>query len=116
MTIKLNSDHNLRVHKEFREQLNSLISEELGRFRGHITRLEVHLSDEKGHNEALTDKRCVIEACLEGKKPILVTYIANNHNQAVEGAIEKLNTSLDTIFDRLNSHQNLITPTLTLQF
>ncbi len=103
MTIQINSDNNLTVHKEFREQLNSLIAEELSRFSDHITRLEVHLSDENGHKEALNDKRCMIEARLEGMKPIAVTNIANNHEQAVEGAVDKLITSLDSIFGRLNN-------------
>lgn len=103
MIIQLNSDKNLTLHKEFREQLNSLISEELSRFSDHITRLEVHLSDENGQKEALNDKRCVIEARLEGRKPIAVTNIADNHEQAVDGAVEKLKVSLDTIFGRLSN-------------
>jgi ribosome-associated translation inhibitor RaiA len=104
MTIQINSDNNLTVHKEFRDQLQSQISEELSRFSDHITRLEVHLSDENGHKEALNDKRCMVEARLQGMKPIAVTNIANNHEQAVDGAIEKLKTALDTKFGRLKSH------------
>jgi len=68
------------------------------------TRLEVHLSDENGHKDALNDKRCVVEARLEGVKPIAVTNIANNHEQAVEGAIDKLKSTLETKFGRLNNH------------
>ena len=104
MTIQINSDSNLTVHKEFRAQLQTQISEELSRFSEHITRLEVHLSDENGHKDALNDKRCVVEARLEGMKPIAVTNIANNHEQAVEGAIDKLKSTLDSKFGRLNKH------------
>jgi hypothetical protein len=54
MTIQLNSDNNLTLHEAFRAQLNTLLSEELNRFSGHITRLEVHFSDENGHKEGQT--------------------------------------------------------------
>ncbi len=104
MTIQINSDSNLTVHKEFRAQLQSQITEELSRFSDHISRLEVHLSDENGHKDALNDKRCMMEARIEGMKPIAVTNMANNHEQAVDGAIEKLKTTLDTKFGRLNNH------------
>lgn len=103
MTIQINSDNNLTVHEEFRAQLQDQISEELSRYSEQITRLEVHLSDENSHKDALNDKRCIIEARLEGIKPIAVTNIANNHEQAVEGAIEKLKSALDTKFGRLNN-------------
>ncbi|MDD3721742.1 MAG: HPF/RaiA family ribosome-associated protein [Lutibacter sp.] len=104
MTIQINSDNNLTIHEEFRTQLQSQISEELRRFSDHITRLEVHLSDENGHKDALNDKRCMVEARLQGMKPIAVTNIANNHEQAVEGAIEKLKTTLDSKIGRLNNN------------
>ncbi|MDP2069082.1 MAG: HPF/RaiA family ribosome-associated protein [Lutibacter sp.] len=104
MTIQINSDSNLTVHKEFRTQLQTQITEDLSRFSEHITRLEVHLSDENGHKDALNDKRCLVEARLEGMKPIAVTNIANNHEQAVDGAIDKLITTLETKFGRLNNH------------
>ncbi|MDO9038789.1 MAG: HPF/RaiA family ribosome-associated protein, partial [Lutibacter sp.] len=94
----------LTIHKEFRAQLQSQIAEDLSRFSEHITRLEVHLSDENGQKDALNDKRCLVEARLEGMKPIAVTNIANNHEQAVDGAIDKLITTLETKFGRLNNH------------
>ena len=46
----------------------------------------------------------MIEARLEGMKPIAVTNHANTHEQAVEGAVEKLKTSLDTVIGRLRDH------------
>jgi hypothetical protein len=46
----------------------------------------------------------MIEARLEGMKPIAVTNHANTNEQAVEGAIEKLKTSLVTILGRLRNH------------
>jgi len=104
MTIQLNSDNNLTLHETFRSQLITLLSEGLSRFSEKITRLEVHFSDENGQKDGLNDKQCKLEARLEGMKPIIVTNQANNHEQAVEGAIKKLKTSLDTTLGRLSNH------------
>ena len=104
MTIQFNTDNNVRVSEELRAPLISLISEELSRFSHQITRVEVHLSDENGDKQGLNDKRCMIEARLSGMNPIAVTNHANTHKQAVEGAVDKLKTSLETILGRLRNY------------
>ena len=104
MTIQFNTDNNIKVSEELRIPLVSLISEKLSRFGHQITRVEVHLSDENGDKEGFNDKRCMIEARLSGMKPIAVTNHANNNEEAVEGAVEKLKTSLDTILGRLSNY------------
>ena len=105
MTIQINTDKNLSVHETFEAQLDDLLSDELSRFSEHITRLEVHLSDENGNKKAPNDKRCMIEARIEGRQPIAVTDRANDYELAVTGAIEKLKASLDTIVGKLNQHE-----------
>src|SRR6187549_1427795 len=98
MTIQFNSDKNLTVHEEFRDKLNTSLSEGLNRFSEHITRLEVHLSDENGQKFGQNDKKCLLEARVEGRSPIVVSAGANNYQVAVYSAIDKLNSSLDTFF------------------
>ena len=104
MTIQINTDKNLDVHETYQAQLKDLLSEELSRYDEHITRLEVHLSDENGRKEGQNDKRCMIEARLKGRQPMSVTDVTNTYDQAVNGAIDKLKTSLDTILGRLKNH------------
>jgi|SRR5665213_178260 len=104
MTIQLNTDNNVNVHEAFRTKLDDLLSEDLSRFSEHITRLEVHLSDENGHKQGPNDKRCMLEARLEGRQPIAVTERANSYENAVKGAVEKLKASLNTIVGRLRNH------------
>jgi ribosome-associated translation inhibitor RaiA len=104
MTIQFNTDSNITLGEKLRVPLIALISEELSRYSHQITRVEVHLSDENGPKEGQNDKRCLIEARLEGLKPIAVTNNANTHEQAVEGAVEKLKAALDTILGRLRNH------------
>ncbi|HEY8688243.1 MAG TPA: HPF/RaiA family ribosome-associated protein [Chitinophagaceae bacterium] len=104
MTIQINADKNLSVHEAFGIKLDDLLSEQLSRFSEHITRLEVHLSDENGNKDGINDKRCMIEARLEGRQPIAVTADADTHEQSVAEAIDKLKNSLDTILGRLRHH------------
>ena len=104
MKIQFNTDSNITESKELRDSLIALISEGLSRFSDQITRLEVHLSDENSHKEGLNDKRCLLEARLEGRQPIAVKNQANTLEQAVIGAVDKLKTSLDTILGRLKNY------------
>ena len=104
MTIQFNTDNKVTVSEEFRAPFISLISERLSRFSHQITRVEVHLSDENGDKEGSNDKRCMIEARLAGMKPIAVTNHGNTQEQALEGAVDKLKTSLDTVLGRMRNY------------
>lgn len=104
MTIQLNTDNNLSIHQAFGTKLEELLSDELSRFSEHITRLEVHLSDENGSKEGMNDKRCLIEARLKSRQPIAVTGLADTSELAVNSAIDKLKASLNTILGRLTDH------------
>jgi ribosome-associated translation inhibitor RaiA len=106
MTIQFNTDSNVKVSEKQRDPLISLISEELSRFSNQITRVEVHLTDENGDKKGLNDKRCMIEARLSGMNPVAVTNHANTYEQAVEGAVVKLKTSLNNILGRLGNHKH----------
>lgn len=60
MTIQLNAGKNLNIHKSFGEKLDGILNNALSRFSEHITRIEVHLSDENGAKDAQNDKRCLL--------------------------------------------------------
>lgn len=105
MKIQFNTDNNVTGSEELTLSLTSIISGELSRFEDHITRLEVHLSDEDSNKNGVNDKRCMIEARLEGMKPIAVTNHADSHELAVTGAVDKLKSSLSTIQGRLRNHK-----------
>ena len=101
MTIQFNADNNLKVHEGFRDKLHDLLTEDLSRFVEHITRLEVHLSDENGQKSGQDDKKCLLEARIEHRTPIAVSAYADNYELAVDAASAKLKRSLDTIFDKI---------------
>lgn len=95
MTIILNTDKNISGNERLDAYVNSVIAEELSRFEDHITRIEVHLSDENAGKEGNNDKRCMLEARLKNKQPIAVTSHANTMEKSLNDAINKLKTSLD---------------------
>ena len=104
MTIQINTDKSLTVHAEYEASLTGSLKDELSRCSEHITRLEVHLSDENGSKEGQNDKRCLLEARLKGRQPIAVTDEAQTYDLAVSGATEKLKSSLNKITGRLKDH------------
>ena len=104
MTIQLNTDKNLTIHQEYEDKIQAQITESLSRFSDLITRLEVHLSDENGSKDGLEDKRCLLEAKIVGKEPIAVTNLGNTYDLALNGAITKLKSKLETIAGKLKTH------------
>lgn len=103
MTIQFNTDHNIHGTEKFRNPLINYISAELDVYSDQITRIEVHLSDENGNKGGPNDKLCMMEARLKGIEPIAVKNEANTSELAVEGAVEKLKNSLETIIGRLRN-------------
>jgi len=103
MLVQINTDHNIEGSESLTAQVRGVVENELIRFSHHITRVEVHLSDEnsdkKGGNH---DMRCLIEARLEGRKPIVVTHQATTLDQSVGGAVNKLNKLIKSTLDRLH--------------
>ena len=66
----------------------------------HIMRVEVHLGDENGAKSGPADKRCVLEARLNGRQPLAVTNHGESLHQAVTGAAEKMNRMIETSLGR----------------
>ena len=83
MQIQINTDHSIEGHEALAAQVSGVVESALSRFSDHITRVEVHLSDESGHKSSQNDKRCMMEARLEGHQPIAVTHHAATLDQAV---------------------------------
>lgn len=103
MQIQINTDHNLKVQDSETGQLTSVLDGALGRFADHITRLEIHLSDENAARRSQDDKRCLIEARQEGRKPIAVSHQASTVLLAVTGAADKMARSLDSEIGRMRA-------------
>jgi len=97
MEIQINTGHFIKAHDALIEQIKNSVMNSLNRLSDHISRVEVHLSDEDGNKNGKNDKRCVIEARLKGRKPIAVTHNSEILDLAVEGAINKIISMIDSI-------------------
>ena len=101
MQIQVNTDHNIEGHEQFASHVRSVVESALSHFSERITRVEVHLSDENGGKGGPADKRCVMEARLEGRQPTAVTHHAATVDQAIDGAADKLASSIESTLGRL---------------
>ncbi|MGH7874990.1 MAG: HPF/RaiA family ribosome-associated protein [Candidatus Binatia bacterium] len=107
MQIQINTDHNIEGREALAHQVSGVVESALSRLSDHITRVEVHLSDEnsakKGGND---DMRCMMEARLEGRQPIAVTHWAATLDQAVDGAADKLTRMIESTLGRLRDQKS----------
>ena len=101
MHIQVNTDRHIDGRETLAAQVRAVVEGSLSRFGEQITRVEVHLSDENSHKGGENDKRCVMEARLEGLKPTAVTHQAASLNQAIIGAADKLRRALESTMGRL---------------
>jgi ribosome-associated translation inhibitor RaiA len=90
MQILINTDHHIEGHEALAAWATSEVEKAMSRHTDHITRVEVHLGDENGNKTGLNDKRCVMEARLEGRQPLAVTEHAPTLYLAISGAADKL--------------------------
>ena len=90
MQILIHTDHHIEGHEALVAWATPEIETAVSRHRDHITRIEVHLSDQNGHKGGQDDKRCMMEARLEGRQPLAVTHHADTLYQAITGAADKL--------------------------
>lgn len=109
MLIQINTDRNIKGHEPYRERLSAELLQALHRFSSHITRVEVHLTDENGPKIGVDEKRCVIEAKMEGRKPVAVTHFGITADLAFTGATEKLVKMIESILDRQRDTERSVT-------
>src|SRR5664280_3625391 len=62
MQVQINTGHNIEGHEALSAHVSDVVKNALVRLGDHITRVEVHLSDENGDKSGPNDKRCVMEA------------------------------------------------------
>jgi len=106
MQIQINTDHNIEGREALAAHVSSVVEGALDRFSDQVTRVEVHLTDEVGHKSGKDDKRCVMEARIQGRQPIAVTHHAGSVHQAVDGAAVKLTRLLESTIGRLRDQKS----------
>ncbi len=103
MKIQVNTDANIQGSEELEQQTQATVESILGHLAEHITRVEIHLSDENSAKGGSHDKRCMMEARLEGHQPLAATDEGATIDQAIDGAAEKLKHLLEHTLGRLHA-------------
>jgi ribosomal subunit interface protein len=101
MQIQLNTDKNIEGNQRLEAFVNEKVGAALNRFSDQITRLEIHLSDQNGDKGGKDDQQCRIEARLKGLQPITITAREAHMEQAINAAIDKMKSSLETTLGKL---------------
>ncbi len=105
MQIQINTDNHIDGNAALSAHVDTVVNNSLRHVKDHITRVEVHLSDENGGKSGAEDKRCLLEARLKSHEPVAVTAHAGSIHQAVDGAARKLRAALETVLGRLDEHR-----------
>jgi ribosome-associated translation inhibitor RaiA len=101
MQVQFNPGNHIEGRESLAERAEEVVNDTLARFAEQITRVEVHVSDDNGAKRGPDDKRCTMEARVSGHQPVAVTHHAATLREAINGAAEKLERSLDHTLGRL---------------
>lgn len=106
MNIQVNTDHNIEGGENLNTYVKNKLTEDFDRFRNAITRIEVHISDQNAQKSGDLDKRCLLEARIANRQPVVVSHNDETVHQAFDGASEKLMRSLTSMVGRLTNHDS----------
>ena len=101
MIIQFNADHSLTATEKFRTKMTATINDKMHRFSQSIKRLDVHFADENGSKSGVDDKRCLLEAHIDGRPAVVAKNHAGTYELALEGAADKLNAAIHSILGKL---------------
>lgn len=96
MQVQINTDHHIQHDEALEAWITAVVESALAHSSDHVTRVEVHLSDENGRKSGQHDKRCMMEARLEGRNPVAVTDHAATLDKAVNDAAGKLGRMIES--------------------
>jgi ribosome-associated translation inhibitor RaiA len=106
MQVRVTTDNNIVGSEKLTGQVDDVVADFLARFSDRITRVEVYLADENSRAKSgQNDKRCTMEARVAGHQPVAVTEQGPSLDQAIRGAAEKLEKTLDRTLGRLDDRK-----------
>lgn len=105
MQINVNTDTSIERHAGLDDHVQTVVQANISRFSEHVTRVEVHLSDNNSHKSLDGDNRCLMEARVNGLQPVAVSDHAASLHQAINGAADKLKRALDSALGKRSDHK-----------
>ena len=81
MKVQVNTSNNIENKETLERWAGEYLNEHLARFEQDLTSIEVQMSDENhGAKGGAVDKRCMMEARVNGRAPVAVTNYAPNQD------------------------------------
>ena len=77
------------------------VTKEIGHTANRVTRVEVHLRDDKQKRHGPNDRRCMMEARIAGEKPLAVEARGDDIYNVVTDAAGKLGRAVKHKLDKL---------------
>lgn len=104
MLIQVRTGRQTGGSADLQTYVQQLVENKFRRYGERITRVEVHLNDENSAQKAGgNDKRCQMEVRLAGLQPLSVSHYADSHDMALDGAVSKMHSLIDTTLGKLDS-------------
>ena len=100
MQIQVHTNDNIQGGESLIRWAQDEAAAKLARFREHVTRVELFLSDVDAGKSGVDDKRCVIEARPAGRQPVATHAEAPKVADAFTAATEKLVRALGDDIER----------------
>jgi hypothetical protein len=102
MQIQINTDRNIKRNEALAAWVSGVVQTSLRQTSERIMRVEVHLSDQNSDKKDGNDNmRCMTEARLPGRPPIVTTHQATTFEQALYGALGRLAKLIRSTLERL---------------
>ena len=106
MQVQVNTSNGIENKDTLERWAGEYLHQALTRFTQEISRVEVQLSDENSMRNGASDKRCMIEARLNGHAPLAVSHHAHTQDEAFRGATQRLINLLDHTLGKLDRHEH----------
>ena len=87
------------------DRVSEVVASPLEKYSGHISRVEIRITDENGAKSGEKDKRCMMEAHLEDRMRLAVTHQAATLEDAVSGATIKLAKTIESTLNKARDTQ-----------
>ncbi|HSV35722.1 MAG TPA: HPF/RaiA family ribosome-associated protein [Ramlibacter sp.] len=102
MQVQVNAGNGIENKETLERWASGYLNEALARFRNDITRVEVQLSDENNGKGGAADRRCMLEARMNGREPLAVKHHGETQDEAFRGATQRLIRLLEHTLGKLD--------------
>jgi hypothetical protein len=106
MQVQVNTSNGIENKETLDRWADQYLNESLAHFSQEITRVEGQLSDENSGKKGAADKRCMLEARLNGLAPLAASHHGETQDEAFRGATQKLIHMLEHNLGKLDRHQH----------